>query len=577
MRRETAGRARIWPLTAALAVLLGFSAYLAATRIYQVDEFQNVTMARVLAQRREAQFFTDAGAFTAALSGLDRGAARSRDLLANARLMMLALFWLNLVLLGACTGEALASRRGLIALLAAATLAPLWDHGFEIRHDNPLLTCLLLTWYLLRTRPGGRRAYFAAGAVAVAAQLFSFKSFAYMLPLSAAFLLFPPPGHRAPRRALVLCWAAGAAAALAAARGVYGALGLWSVYLSDLRGMSAITASARRFPPQEPLGRLLGETPLLSALLFAALFLVARDLKRRGAAARTWEGGLPEAALFAGAFAVLLVNPTPFSYNILLLIPFAFLVAYRYAARLASELRERRELVPLAWTLVILFHAAPFAAATAWAAMWSSARQVRLMDAAEALTDPSKDPVYDAVGLVPTRPSAAYQWVLTSFTVHAVLDGSGPRVRDLLERSPAAVFIPNYRTDWFSTEDHVFIGRRYVPLSDDFWVLGTALPPGGGGFDVRRAGRYRISTLEDSGLYGASGANRPAPADGGIPAGSTLDGARFAGGVVALAAGRHILKTAAACQAAAVWTGPRLERPPRLGWSDHRRLFVNWY
>ncbi len=544
MNLQTARLARTWAPAAALAVLLGWSAHLAATRIYQVDECQNVTMARILAQRREAEFFTDAGAFTAALSGLARGAARSRDLFASARLAMLGLFWLNLVLLAACTGERLASRRGLIAILAAATLAPLWDYGFEIRHDNPLLTGLLLTWYLLRVRPGGRSAYFAAGAVAAAAEFFSFKSFAYMLPLSAAFLLFPPPGHRAPRRTLILCWTAGAAAALAAARGAYGALGLWPVYLAGFRVMSSITASARRFPPVDPLGRLFLETPLLAALLLADLFVVVRDLRRRGKAARTWEGGLPEAALFAGAFAVLLANPTPFGYNILLLIPFAFLAAYRYASRLTPGTRA-----------ILLLHAAPFAAATAWAAAWTNARQIELMNAAEALTDPAKDPVYDAVGLVPTRPSAAYDWVLTSFTVGAFLDGSGPRVRDLLERNPAAVFIPNYRTDWLSAEDHAFIARRYVPLSDDFWVLGSALPPGGGDFDVVRAGRYWISTA----------------------AGSTLDGALFPGGAAALTVGRHRLRTKAAGRSAAFWTGPRLERPPRLAWRDHRRLFVDWY
>ncbi len=104
---------------------------------------------------------------------------------------MVTIFWLNLALIALATGERLLSRRGLVALLAAATLAPLWDYGFEIRHDNLLLTGLLLTWCVVRVRPKGPPSYLVAGALAVAMQFTAYKAFVYVIPISLAILVFP--------------------------------------------------------------------------------------------------------------------------------------------------------------------------------------------------------------------------------------------------------------------------------------------------------------------------------------------------------------------------------------------------
>src|SRR5215471_17649621 len=142
-------RASMWILLACLGSLVWLSVHLAANRIYQVDECQYVYMARVLHAHQEKTFFTDASGFTIPLSWLDRGVKSSAEVFTSARFAMSGLFWLNLVLIALCTGERLRSPGGLIALLFAATLAPLWDYGIEIRHDNVLLTGLLLSWCVL--------------------------------------------------------------------------------------------------------------------------------------------------------------------------------------------------------------------------------------------------------------------------------------------------------------------------------------------------------------------------------------------------------------------------------------------
>ena len=202
------------------------------------------------------------------------------------------------------------------------------------------------------------------------------------------------------------------------------------------------------------------------------------------------------------------------------------------------------------------------------------------MDFAERLTDPSKDPVYDAIGMVPTRRSINSSWALHSLTITNFRAGPGPRVRDMLTAQPAAVFIPSYRTDWLSEEDHSYIRGRYVPLADDFWVLGNVLHPGGGAFTAVHSGRYFIAPLEESGIAAThieSFNLLPKEPRGGSCLSTLLDGTPQNNPLVELTVGTHHIVTSADCQPAVIWVGPNLEQVPRIGAGDHLRLFVNWY
>jgi hypothetical protein len=265
------------------------------------------------------------------------------------------------------------------------------------------------------------------------------------------------------------------------------------------------------------------------------------------------------------------------------LVPFAFLLAFRYAVTISNTVWERPALRPLVVTLLVFAHAAPFFIATRRHLDWPNYRQERLMQFAEQLTDPAKDPVYDGIGMVPTRPSVHFNWFLHSLNINQFTDGSGPTVSDMLALRPAAVFIPSYRTDWLPEEDHEFIRERYVPLADDFWVLGKVLPPGGGTFEVFHPGRYRISTLDTSSLLGtypetlAEIMARPSVQEEEPPLDGILNGDRLPDKPVELPVGTHRIEAESDEEIAVVWVGPRLDRLPELGRGDHRRLFFNWY
>lgn len=201
------------------------------------------------------------------------------------------------------------------------------------------------------------------------------------------------------------------------------------------------------------------------------------------------------------------------------------------------------------------------------------------MQLAEDLTDAKNDPVYDGIGLVPTRRSVGFHWFLHSFNIQSFRTGPGPFVRDMLATNPAAVIITSYRTDWLPEQDHAFIRSNYVTLADDFWVLGKVLPVGGGTFEIIHPGRYRISTLAGSdlagtypeGLKGMMTPEEPGKFEG------SLDGAPIPDHPIELTVGTHRIEAASNCQPAVVWVGPRRNRPHRLPPGDHRSLFVNWY
>ena len=556
-----------------LLILAAYSVYLAFHRIYQVDEFQNFYMARVQAMGQYKEFFTNSSLFLfGPLSWLARSHLSSVGMITGARLVFLVVFWINLLLIARIAGGPLLSARGLAALAGAATLTPLWDYGFEVRHDNLVLTGVLLIWWLARARPVGVLTYIVSGVVTVALLFIAVKAVVYAVPLSFAIIAFPPARSQSRWKAAG-AWLGGAAVTVVFVRVYYGTSGAWDNYLSTFRTVSQYSSSAAssgKFPPWDTLERLLTESSLLLAITLAALIAVAVDLWRRKRAALTWEGLLPETLLFLGALGALIINPTPFAYNLVNLAPFAFILAFKYAMEAGKGLHFSRELwIPVAAILLIV-HFIPFTLLTYRHVYYPNSRQKQLMRLAEQMTDPDKDPVYDGIGMVPTRRSADFYWYLHSLAAQRVNTG----IRDFLQVRPAAVFIRSYRTDWLPEADNQFIDSRYVRLSDEFEVLGMLLPAGGGSFEIFHAGRYCIvpaSSLDPRGHASDSGNGATETIAG------FLDGIKLSNQPVEFTVGKHQLQTSSNATLAVVWVGPTLNSVPYLTPGDHRFLFQNWY
>jgi hypothetical protein len=508
--------------------------------------------------------------------------SRSADLFAGAREVSLMIFWLNWILLALATGEKILSRRWLVALACAATLAPLWDYGFEIRHDNLLLAGVLLMWGVIRFHPPRMGAFFFVGDCFVGLEFLSIKAVLYTLPISAAIFVFPPAGARQPRWKLIAAWCVGAVAAFFALRLIFKLAGMGGNYMAGVESVAAVPGQTSRFWPFDTLSRLLTQTPLLVALTIAAVVTCGATLLRDRRAALNWDGILPEVILLGIALTALFVNPNPYPYNLLHVVPFAFLLAYRYGALLWKQIPRRSAFAPMVLSVVAFTHLVPFGMQTH--RHWSEPnfRQERLMGLTEDLTDPDKDSVFDGIGMVPTRKICDARTFIHGQSLRHLIDGSGPHIRDLLAANPPSVVILSYRTDWLPDEDLDFIHQRYVPMADDILVLGDLLPAGGGTFQVYHAGRYRITSAAGSNIIGTYAEPKSikealAPQKEEAPLAGTIDGVPLDGRPVDLSVGTHRIECASPQTAAVAWVGPKLDEVPRMPGNNHHILFVNWY
>lgn len=206
------------------------------------------------------------------------------------------------------------------------------------------------------------------------------------------------------------------------------------------------------------------------------------------------------------------------------------------------------------------------------------------MTLSEDLTDPEKDTIFDGVCLVPTRKLCDMRSMIhgQSFVGLVEKTKEGMQLRGMLEANPPSIVILNYRTEWMSPEDKDFLLQRYVSIADDFMVLGSQLPAGGGTFEVYHAGRYRITSAEGSNIVGTY-AEPKTVKESLIPQteppvlSGTIDGKPFDGKPVELSVGTHRVECAANQKAAVAWVGPHMDKLPRLMGMDRHRLFLTWY
>jgi hypothetical protein len=535
-------------LVLALVALCAFSEHLAFNRIFQVDELQNIFTARLLATKQAANYAASAnlmllGPMTWIAGSIDRSAL----LLRCERLLFFALFWVNLCLIAHCAGLRLRSRRGLLALIVVATLAPLWDYGFEVRHETPLLTAILLAWSLARPlAPNGERRLFLVGLLAVIAQFIAFKAFVYTIPIVLFALIAASLEEKRPLWRALGALLTGAATGFAAGLGAHWLAGTWTFYSSDAKALGSTVFKMVRFSPLPALSRLIFQAPLLLIGVACAVYVALRDSRLKSIVSR--DSLLPEVALLAVAIVAIFANPTPFPYNLVLVVPQAAILCLR--------------LDPLAWSsnrlwkpalgLLFIAHLFFWLNATRRHLYMTNARQMELATTAEDLTDPRLHAVLDGTGLVPTRHPPGRYWLIHSFTIHYLREGIWPSVRSQLAEGRTPVLIPSYRLAALPFEDHQYIARHYVAYTGDFLLAGRVLEP------------FRPTEWEClvPGRYYVTGS-------------VVVDGRLVKRGVLTLDRGAHTLNSAD--KVYLLWLGPRLDAPPELGPGDASRVFVNFY
>ncbi len=560
----------IYSAWAALGALVLLSVYLGSTRIYQVDEVQHVFTSRFLGRGEAREYLSGAPFFLLGpLAWIGAKFSTSASIFWAERMLFVALFWINLSLVILIADLSLRKAEGLLPALVIASLAPWWDYGFEIRHDNLLLLGILSIWWLARYR--GLRPilkYALMGFLAALMQFVAFKAFLYWIPLLIGLVALPHPSILERRWRLLGGALVGGALGVLTGYLAYRSQGLWEIYRQGFAGGVSVSASAERFSPWLTLERPLKQMTLVMAILGAFCWQALVQVRQIGWGFISWETYFPESALFLGCFTVLLINPTPYPYNLVLVVPFAALACAKYWKDRVGQDRqwdlEAPMVLPFLASLLVFTHGIPFIYSISRHFEMSNERQELLMTTAEVMTDPVEDCVYDGAGLVPMRRSIGRYWVLHSLNLVNFRNGTWPPVGRTMAINPPSVIIPNYRTDWLGEEDWSFIRSHFVPLSDDFWVLGGAIPSEDGKWTCIHGGRYLVLVQVERGFV--------------PPAELQVDGTKMPAEIpIALSPGLHQLRLPPGSHGTIVWVGPRLNQLPSLPNGDHNRVFVNWY
>lgn len=546
---------RVWKLVALamLVALAGFSEILAVSRIFQVDELQNIYTARLIGVGADHSYIASAPLLVLGpLAWLTASVDAAADILLVGRLLFLPLFWLNVALIVVAAGLHLRSKVGVAALVASSTIAPLWDYGFEVRHDN-VLVALGLAGFCLARLPWKREwaARFGVGVVSALMQFTALKAFVYWAPIILIALIVDRASARPSRSTRALVIAAGMAVGTAFIIATHILGGTWDIFSADTQALFSVARGAERFSPMPTLARMLGQSPLYLAALVVTVAWLIGPRGRRVLHAK--DGGLlPELIWCLAGWGALLVNPTPFPYNLVLLVPQGAVLLIRTLSSVQGAVLPRNVLA-----LLGLVHLMTWANATSRHLDATNDRQMQLIDLAEALTDPHLHRVLDGAGLVASRLPPGPKWLIHMLTLPSFANGTFPPFRAQLSSSSTPVVILSYRVASLAPEDRAFITTHYVPLAGDFWVAGVERRNSAASWDCLVEGRYFVEVEGEGAVL--------------------LGDVPLKTGIMQFARGEHQLRVADEASVRIYWLGPTVDGPLRIPPGEPQAVFVNWY
>lgn len=494
--RQILERRRFLIPTLALFVIAG--GWLAAHRIFQVDEVQTMHMAWLLSQADAGSYSNSIEMYMIPLSFLSRCFQDPFAYMVACRFIFFALFAASCVILA--RGVSNRSRpRFFGALLLLGTTPILWDYGFEVRHDNVVILGLsILICVLINRRPGKTVGYLAVSS-ALGGILFlsSYKSVVLWGPILGYLALLSVIRDRVSILRVIAAVATGIVSAAILALAGHLLLGSLPLYLKVSRSFfGTIRTGPIRFFNWDYLRQFIYVHPWLIALSVLFLILKAGRVVRglfSGVAFRQNDPQAKRYMLLLLGPVFLALNPTPFPYNYMYVAVLVFPAVFHLTDQALTRSIVRRWIIILT---LLLFQFAPGLIQTLRHFYYSNDTQRKITTFVNTFTEP-EDCLFDGAGLAMFRKGPGEMWYLHSLNKAGYLAGDILNVRDMLACNPCPVLVKSYKWDFMLPDDFAFIRSRYVPFHQVIWILGCGIHPEAPGeypFEIHRNGYYAVTT-----------------------------------------------------------------------------------
>lgn len=401
----------------------------------------------------------------------------------RARLVTTAFFVLTVALCGVCAFRLGGYPAGLLTSGLALSHTTLVERGMEVRTDGPM-TLMVVAALAVELSGMSRMKRFCWEALLLsAAFLYTNKACFACFAFGCLWLL---TAVRTRRPALVAAPMAVWAAPILAAFGLMAAAGnlaaFWDVNFDRAVGELARTTEysnkfsfARTWLYLEPESM---RNVAFSVIALAGWILGMAAWRRRGEEGKGLSGLRFTAFLALVLFASLWVNPFPFPYLHVTVLPVFAVLAGFAGARLIARMRLEPH-GTAAWAVVLLLAGSaaiqgmPF---LAWRGVSFLEPQLETLREIQRVTEPD-DAVFDLAGLY-FRPDGHRFYLMTGHALARYRLGERegiPRIPDELRRTGAVAFIMNYRFDWLPPEDVGFLNERFVHYDGNIFLLGSQL------------------------------------------------------------------------------------------------------
>jgi len=541
-----------------LAIILAYASGTIFSRHFQVDELSNTYSSRLLVHE-EGRHFVDGCEFYMIPLGYLISLFDSSELMIKAARFVFFLFFLANLTLIAYGQPYFTSRIGRLLVLIGASLCHLhWTYGFEIRHDVLLLTGNLLLFTLTQQSLKNRISpaeCLIGGIVFTWTLLAAQKAMVFAIPFTFLLLLsqYPKNWWRFPLHEFkvnILCFILGASCLflliIIAVQSSGNMTRFFETYKFFAPSLPSVYSSHVSFSLIKDLIYVASTSPLTLSFSFCFIIISAWDLLKEPSLQLT--PSRITLFYFFWCWAIFLINPQPYPYNLLNLVPFTYIAALDIISRIQfKNIFSQGIFVSLILCTMLICFAARLSSNTYTYIVQSNIYQLAYMRAAEDLTDPQRDTVLDGIGLVSSRMPPDKDWFLHSNNMSLYRQGKRSSFSEIIENNYPPVVITNYRWSWLSKKDIQTLADNYIPLANNFWVLGRKVKEKNGFFDIQRSGRYITRLhLTDQQTGDLLIDNHP------------LDGVK----ILNFKKGRHSFANVPPEGIVIHWLGPKLDTPP---------------